>query len=654
MTPPSVQRLVYDYEPTERQALAHSIICDELLYGGASGGGKDLALDTPVCTTQGWSTQGLLETGDKVLAPGGLPTVVVATHDVELNVCYRLTFSNGESITAGERHLWTVATTGDRLAFESAYPMARKASGRSWPSPDALTRVWDYTRTIETRSLPALLAEGEVSIPYCDPFGTSAFIAAVEVVPTVPTRCITVADPRGLYAVGEAMIPTHNSHWARAEAVRLAVQVPGSRTLLLRRNFPQLERSVVEPLRLEIPAGLARYNDSKHVWKFSNGSVLELGHMQAESDYLNYLSAEYSLVIFEELTQFTEKQYRGVLGRLRAAGPVAERMAHLGLRPRAISTTNPSGIGHQWVKARFVDPGVQFKAWRPEPSDDDESPGTRCYIPAKLDDNPHMDPGYARQLDSMDPVMRRAYRDGDWDILEGVRFPQFRRSVHVIEPEQLAIPMVGVPRAVGVDYGVSHHFAALWGARLNDGLIVIYRELYERDLTAQQQAEKVRDAESAGERTPTRPIPIVLDPATWARTVISGIRSLDPNQPAVGSAAWFFRNTLGMAVKKARNDRVAGWALLDELMRVRVDGLPRILIYSSCTNLIRVIPQQMRSVQNPDDLNTHGEDDLLDALRYLLFELLVGGNDRAGHHGKDQHRHHALRAITADMHTMKF
>ena len=382
------------------------------------------------------------------------------------------------------------------------------------------------------------------------------------------------------------------SKWSRAEAVRLAVMVPGSRSILLRRTFPQLERSVVEPFRMEISRGMAGYHESKHIWKFQNGSIIELGHMQNENDYLNYLSAEYTLAIFEELTQFTEKQYRGILGRLRAAGAVAERMAELGLRPRAISTTNPSGIGHAWVKRRFVDPGIRFRPWQPGPSEDDENPGTRCYIPARLDDNPHMDPGYSKQLDRLDPVMRRAFRDGDWDILEGARFPQFRRDVHVVDPEQLPIPIVGFPRAVAVDYGISHHFAALWGTRLGDGLIVIYRELYEKDLTAQQQAEKVRDAEAEGERTPTRPIPIVLDPATWARTVIYGHRSLDPTMPAVGSAAWFFRNTLGPAVKKARNDGLAGWALVDEHLRVRIDGLPRILIHSNCVNLIRVIPSR--------------------------------------------------------------
>ncbi len=445
------------------------------------------------------------------------------------------------------------------------------------------------------------------------------------------------------------------SRWSRAEAFRLALQVPGSRTLLLRRSFPQLERSVVEPLRLEMPKGVARYNESKHTWKFANGSIIELGHMQNESDYLNFLSAEYTLCIFEELTQFTEKQYRGILGRLRAAGAVAERLAEHGLRPRAISTTNPSGPGHAWVKARFVDPGIRFKPWQPAPSDDDENPGTRCYVPAKLDDNPHMDPGYSKQLDRMDPVMRRAYRDGDWDILEGVRFPQFRRSVHVIDPDQLPIPMVGCPRAVGVDYGISHHGAALWGARLNDGLIVIYREFYEKDLTAQQQADKIRASESRDERTSTRPMPVVLDPACWSRSVVSGIKSLDPNQPAVGSAAWFFRSTFGGAIKKARNDRISGWALLDEHMRVRPDGLPRVLIHSSCTNLIRVIPEQMRSTANPDDLNTHGEDDLLDALRYLLFELTGnGGHDRAGSAFGPFGRQQIQPTLAAGLRTMQF
>lgn len=40
MTDENITVVKYDYEPTEKQALAHGIHVDELLYGGSAGGGK--------------------------------------------------------------------------------------------------------------------------------------------------------------------------------------------------------------------------------------------------------------------------------------------------------------------------------------------------------------------------------------------------------------------------------------------------------------------------------------------------------------------------------------------------------------------------------------------------------------------------------------
>lgn len=846
----------YTYEPTPKQTLAHTFTdVDELLFGGSAGGGKDLSLSTPVLTTRGWSTQGDLQAGDEVFDQDGKPTLVVRTHDVESNPCYRITFTNGESIVAGEGHQWNVATDAERMAFlhrdpqwqaerrENRASRAVANSQKPWVSlvaGDSNTRradaartaarppyVWDYTHTVKTREIADLVAaeRRSVSVPlglatqttgpwqsklpgwvmgmwlgdgdtaggnithgpedaatlvetmaahgyrlhlhrkfrftftnvrtgntlnhditavfgmgqrphkrskhipdwvYTASFadrlavvqglmdsdgsaqvngrvelcltnerlfrdaarllstlgirvtvssgeagyrlagvrkvtgvrwraqfstdvpvftyqrklarlnaGRSArrncvYVQSVEAVPTVPTRCITVANPRGLYLVGNTLIPTHNSRWGRAEAIRHCLLVPGIRIVIFRRTFPELERAVVEPLRLEMPAGVARYNDSKHVWRFTNGSILELAYLDSDSDVLNYQGAEYGLCVFEELTQFTEKQYRYMLSRLRVAGAVKDRMAQLGWRPRVLSTSNPGGPGHGFVKARFIDPGIRGRVWQPEPTEDDEDPGTRCYVPARVVDNPHIDPGYIRQLNRQEPVMRRALRDGDWDILEGVRFSQFRRAVHVIEPEDFPIPMVGYPRAVGVDYGSEAPFCALWGALLPDNMVIVYRELYETGLTPRQQADRIAQVEDTDERIPGRPIPIALDPSTWIRAATQVIKPPNPETPPPGSIAWYYRERFGGQVVKARNDRVPGWALVDEHLRVRIDPnpLPRLLIFSNCTNLIRTLPAQMRSKTNPEDVDTKGEDHAADALRYLLMQLVGGGHDR--------------------------
>lgn len=417
------------------------------------------------------------------------------------------------------------------------------------------------------------------------------------------------------------------SRFARMEALAFALQVPGSATLILRASFPDLSRAggMIPQSLMEYPGTLGRYNATEHVWTLTNGSTIEFGHLGRDGDVTKYQGAEYQLIVIDEGTQQTEFRYRYLLSRLRASGHVRERLERLGMRPRMMMTANPGGIGHAWVKARFIDPAPPNTVWRPTPSLEDPRPGTRCFIPAKVTDNPHIDEGYIHKLNALDDAERRALRDGDWDVYSGQRFGAWRRHIHVITPETFPVPVgAGITRAVGVDYGLDAPFAALWGAKFGDGLVVVHRELYKAGLTPREQALAIKAAEAHGERGPTRPIPVALDPSTWARNPHAAkqhVTPVDPTAPPHGSIAHAYRQQLGSSVVKATNDRLAGVALVADKLRVRKDGLPRLLVYSTCVNLIRTLPALPRSSKRPEDVDTHAEDHAYDALRYLLMEL---------------------------------
>lgn len=430
-----------------------------------------------------------------------------------------------------------------------------------------------------------------------------------------------------------------------ASGVALCLAVPGAKVLLLRRTFPELEQEIIPRLLERLPGHVARYRDAAHTFRFTNGSVFRLGYLQHRDDIYKYSGAEYQLIIWDELTQFDRAQFVFLRTRVRAAGKVARRMRALGVRPRMIGSTNPGGRGHGWVKRMFIDPAP----WEQEFHGDDGL--TRTYIPAKATDNRYLDlPQYLKQLNSLDPVMRRAMMDGDWDILAGVRFPQFRRSLHVVPPSALPLPQVGYPRAMGVDYGQSAPFAALWGCLIPASkTVVVYRELYRTELTATQQAALIAASEAPGERLPSRPIPIALDPACWARSSEQMAKGLGDAAP-VGSIAYYYQLQFGGAVRKARNDRVSGWALVDQALVVQDSGLPRLLIYDTCPELIRTIAEQMRDRLNPEDVDTKGEDHLPDALRYLLYELVGGGNLRVG----EEPDRDPLRTVTGHLATVRF
>lgn len=424
-----------------------------------------------------------------------------------------------------------------------------------------------------------------------------------------------------------------------AEVLAVLIEYPGSAGAIFRRTIPQLDElgGITNRLLDRLPQpDVGTYNAVKHTWTLRNGSRLRLAACARDADVTKYQGAEWAIVAFDQLEQFTEFQYTYLLHRLRQSGTVAEAMRTTGYRPKAIASANPGGVGHGWVKRRFIDPfPAGRQPFRPAPTLNEPTPGVRVFIPAKLADNEaNVDPGYRRQLEALPGDTRRAMLDGDWNVYAGQRFRTFSVERHVIDPERLRLPMGrSIPRAIGIDYGLSAPFCALWGAKLADDLIYVYRELYAPGLSPRQQAQAILAAEAPGERTRTRPMPAALDAACWNRSPDDPDKShhdagrLDGPPPS-SIAATYVNN--GVPVTKAvRGDgvRIMGAADVDDRLIVRPDGFPRLLISSACTNLIRTLPELPRSKQRPEDVDTSAEDHAYDALRYLLAKL---GRGRPG------------------------
>ena len=196
------------------------------------------------------------------------------------------------------------------------------------------------------------------------------------------------------------------SHGQLLDALRFAVLYPASRQLMLRRTLPELDRSLVPASLRLFPQAVASYKVSEHLWQFVNGSVLEFGYCDAESDVTRYQSAEYDVIRFDELTHFTESQFTYLLSRVRGANSYPKQVT---------SSTNPGGVGHHWVKARYIDP------MRPDTVYECGG-GTRLFLPARLADNPFLqqaDAGYEKRLRLLAPHDRKALLDGRGGRLSG-------------------------------------------------------------------------------------------------------------------------------------------------------------------------------------------------------------------------------------------
>lgn len=153
----------------------------------------------------------------------------------------------------------------------------------------------------------------------------------------------------------------------------------------------------------------AKWSTSDYRWRFPSGASLQFGYLEKENDKYRYQSAEFQYIGFDELTQFTELQYRYLFSRLR-------RLEGSEVPLRMRSATNPGGIGHEWVKRRFI--GRKDKPVRE---------ANRLFISAKLADNPSLDQGqYLESLSQLDAVTRQQLQAGDWEV--DVRGGKFQRS----------------------------------------------------------------------------------------------------------------------------------------------------------------------------------------------------------------------------------
>lgn len=174
---------------------------------------------------------------------------------------------------------------------------------------------------------------------------------------------------------------------------------PGYSALLLRRSYAELSKpgALMDRAHQWLTGTDAIWNAQEHKYTFPSGAVLSFGHVQYEATVYEYQSAEYQYIGFDELTTFTEFQYRFLMSRLR-------RLAGVDIPLRARAASNPGGTGHEWVKGWFVNPG--------DPN--------RPFIPARLEDNPHLDQEeYEKALALLPPVLRAKIREGDWDVSGG-------------------------------------------------------------------------------------------------------------------------------------------------------------------------------------------------------------------------------------------
>ena len=418
------------------------------------------------------------------------------------------------------------------------------------------------------------------------------------------------------------------------EATR-QVHIPYYKALIIRKTFPQLTELIEKSQRYySVAFPKAKYNESKHTWTFPSGAKIVFGSMQHPKDKLNYQGKAYDFVAFDELTHFTYEEYVYLKSRNRPNGP--------GTRCYIRSTANPGGVGHGWVKERFITAGKPMETiWEKvminHPDGKiEEKWESRVFVPSSVFDNKILlenDPNYLTRLASMPEAEKNALLYGDWDSFSGQYFSEWRdspdikkcneagitpeealvqrRFTHVIEPFE-------IPRGWNImrsyDFGYNKPFSLQYWACDYDGVLYNFLEVYGCTQTPNEGIKWTPEEQFAyfAEVERTHPmlkgrkiVDSVADPSIW-----------DASR-GVSTAEIAYR--YGIYFTPGDNERIAGWLMMRYYLQFDQNGYPRMYFFNNCKAARRTIPLMLFSETKPEDLNSDLEDHVCDSIRYMAM-----------------------------------
>lgn len=380
--------------------------------------------------------------------------------------------------------------------------------------------------------------------------------------------------------------------------------------LMVRRERTQLMETYERAKQIFIPLGF-KFNDSEHTCRSPEGSRLRFAYLERDTDAEAYQGHSYTRVYVEEIGNFPNRApVMKLMATLRSAAGVP-----CGFR----ATGNPGGVGHHWVKERYIDPAPL--GWKVIP-EDYENPWTkakvtreRIFIPGKITDHNLLGPQYIANLQmSGSPQLVKAWLEGDWNVIEGAFFPEFGPQ-HIIKPFELPEHW---SRIRACDWGSAKPFSVGWYAvsdgclpAIARGALVKYREWYgvregQHNVGVKLTAEEV--ASGVLKREAEKIDDAVLDPSAFAQD----------GGPSIAERMLKCNWRQADNKRVARQGALGGWDQLRARLKGNEQG-PLILFFSTCIHTIRTIPALQHDELKPEDVDTESEDHAADETRYACM-----------------------------------
>jgi len=367
-------------------------------------------------------------------------------------------------------------------------------------------------------------------------------------------------------------------------------RVPGLKCLFLRQTGTSARESFEDLIDKIIKNKINfKFNRAENILKFQNGSKVVIGGFKDEKDIDKYIGVEYDLMAIEEVNQLTEMKVIKLKGSLRTSKS--------NWRPRMYTSFNPGGIGHQWVKKRYIT----------------ERPKNVRFVPATYKDNPYLDKGYVEYLEGLTGDLGKAWREGEFDLFAGQYFEEWRTKIHTVKPFNISPDW---KRFITGDYGYSAPSAIYWIAISPDGQLYVYRELWQTKLTYEKLMGEIISSTPPNEQIDYN----VFDPAIWAK---KGESSDELSGAEIMEQTYYNILKKRIHLVRGNNDRIIGWNIMREYLKPYLDQTGKLTaklqIFETCPMIIETLPSLIYDEHRLEDLNTNSNDHGADAIRYGLM-----------------------------------
>jgi phage terminase large subunit len=348
------------------------------------------------------------------------------------------------------------------------------------------------------------------------------------------------------------------------------LETPKRNSAIFRKTHPELDSNHIRPLFQEHPGLRPFYNDSKKLLSLPNGSTLRFAYCENDKDVHREQGQEIHDMGIDELGAWSESVFRTLLG--------SNRSSNAAIKPRFVGSGNPGGVGHSWIKRLFIERRFNNR----------ERPEDYYFIQSLISDNTALmeaDPDYVYRLKSeTNETLRKAYLEGDWDLLAGQYFGELRREIHFIKPFHIPSHW---NRFGAYDFGFRHPAAFGWFANDEDGNTYLYRELVKAQMRVDQFARELNRFEDTANL-----YPIVAGHDCWT---VKGVLKDTAAPPTV--AEEFASH--GISLKRATIDRIQGASHLRSYLawQGRTNEKPRFYIFDTCPIAFDTLS---RMIHDPD------------------------------------------------------